>query len=281
MTDTFTVNDVGSLNGTYLNRERIEQAALTAGMSCRSASSGWCSFTRCKAVRAKMAERSHLSIGEVLSLLREEFPDVTISKIRFLESQGLVDPERTPSGYRKFYEHDVERLDTRQQREHWILAASNDENFLEGAAQAPSSSAGRGLPSSGAPPGPARLVRPGPSLIGLPTTRSVAAAKVCNPLVLRGGRPPLQPSDARSRSQRQRQRRNQRQTRRRSRPNAVRGDQANEVDFSPVSAVTPSLFASHRAESAPDEGSSRRAGAGDHAASPPAQSPVLAWWRCT
>ena len=39
----------------------------------------------------------HLSIGEVLGLLLEEFPDVTISKIRFLESQGLIDPERTPS----------------------------------------------------------------------------------------------------------------------------------------------------------------------------------------
>src|ERR1700722_9469245 len=69
-----------------------------------------------------MAERSHLSIGEVLSLLREEFPDVTISKIRFLESQGLVDPERTPSGYRKFYDHDVDRLRwiLRQQREHFL-----------------------------------------------------------------------------------------------------------------------------------------------------------------
>ena len=69
-----------------------------------------------------MAERTHLSIGEVLSLLREEFPDVTISKIRFLESQGLVDPERTPSGYRKFYDHDVERL-------RWILRQQR-ENFL-------------------------------------------------------------------------------------------------------------------------------------------------------
>jgi DNA-binding transcriptional MerR regulator len=69
-----------------------------------------------------MPERSHLSIGEVLSLLRDEFPDVTISKIRFLESQGLVDPERTPSGYRKFYEHDVDRL-------RWILRQQR-ENFL-------------------------------------------------------------------------------------------------------------------------------------------------------
>ncbi len=69
-----------------------------------------------------MAERTYLSIGEVLSLLQAEFPDVTISKIRFLESQGLLDPERTPSGYRKFYDTDVERL-------RWILRQQR-ENFL-------------------------------------------------------------------------------------------------------------------------------------------------------
>lgn len=69
-----------------------------------------------------MAGRAHLSIGEVLSLLHDEFPDVTISKIRFLESQGLVDPERTPSGYRKFYEEDIERL-------RWVLRQQRD-SFL-------------------------------------------------------------------------------------------------------------------------------------------------------
>ena len=57
-----------------------------------------------------MSDRAYLSIGEVLQLLQDEFPDVTISKIRFLESQGLIDPERTPSGYRKFYDPDIERL---------------------------------------------------------------------------------------------------------------------------------------------------------------------------
>jgi DNA-binding transcriptional MerR regulator len=67
-------------------------------------------------------ERAYLSIGEVLSALQEEFPDVTISKIRFLESQGLIDPERTPSGYRKFYDGDIERL-------RFILRAQK-ENFL-------------------------------------------------------------------------------------------------------------------------------------------------------
>ncbi|HQZ34146.1 MAG TPA: MerR family transcriptional regulator [Ilumatobacteraceae bacterium] len=64
----------------------------------------------------------YLSIGEVLALLLEEFPDVTISKIRFLESQGLIDPERTPSGYRKFYDLDVDRLRVilREQRENFL-----------------------------------------------------------------------------------------------------------------------------------------------------------------
>jgi DNA-binding transcriptional MerR regulator len=54
--------------------------------------------------------RDYLSIGEVLDSLRGDFPDVSISKIRFLESEGLVTPERTSKGYRKFYEQDVARL---------------------------------------------------------------------------------------------------------------------------------------------------------------------------
>jgi DNA-binding transcriptional MerR regulator len=71
---------------------------------------------------AELHDTDYLSIGEVLGLLLEEFPDVTISKIRFLESQGLIDPERTPSGYRKFYDADVEllRLILREQRENYL-----------------------------------------------------------------------------------------------------------------------------------------------------------------
>ncbi len=67
-------------------------------------------------------ERPYLSIGEVLGLLLEEFPDVTISKIRFLESQGLIEPERTSSGYRKFYDADIERLRVilREQKENYL-----------------------------------------------------------------------------------------------------------------------------------------------------------------
>lgn len=56
--------------------------------------------------------RNYLSIGEVLVTLKPEFPDVTISKIRFLESEGLITPERTASGYRKFFDGDVDRLRT-------------------------------------------------------------------------------------------------------------------------------------------------------------------------
>ena len=69
-----------------------------------------------------MSSKSYLSIGDVLTLLRAEFPDITISKIRFLESQGLVNPQRSPSGYRKFYEEDVERLRLvlRQQRDEFL-----------------------------------------------------------------------------------------------------------------------------------------------------------------
>jgi len=69
-----------------------------------------------------MSDSSHRSIGEVLGLLKHDHPDITISKIRFLESQGLISPERTPSGYRKFYDSDVERL-------RWILEQQRD-NFL-------------------------------------------------------------------------------------------------------------------------------------------------------
>jgi DNA-binding transcriptional MerR regulator len=63
--------------------------------------------------------RAYLGIGEVLARLRPEFPDVSVSKIRFLESEGLIEPARSPSRYRKFDEADVERL-------RYILTAQRD-----------------------------------------------------------------------------------------------------------------------------------------------------------
>lgn len=62
------------------------------------------------------------SIGQVLTLLKAEFPDISISKIRFLEGEGLVAPERAPSGYRRYAEQDIERLRyiLRMQRDHYL-----------------------------------------------------------------------------------------------------------------------------------------------------------------
>lgn len=64
--------------------------------------------------------RAYLSIGEVLTKLRGDFSDITISKIRFLESEGLIDPQRTPSGYRKFTSRDLDRL-------RYVLLAQRDQ----------------------------------------------------------------------------------------------------------------------------------------------------------
>jgi DNA-binding transcriptional MerR regulator len=61
-----------------------------------------------------------MSIGEVLAHLRTEFPDTTISKLRFLEAEGLVDPQRTASGYRKYSWNDVARL-------RFVLTAQRDQ----------------------------------------------------------------------------------------------------------------------------------------------------------
>lgn len=69
-----------------------------------------------------MPDQDLLSIGEVINQLRDEFPDVSVSKIRFLESQGLIDPHRTSSGYRQFGREELARLRfiLEQQRDHFL-----------------------------------------------------------------------------------------------------------------------------------------------------------------
>jgi DNA-binding transcriptional MerR regulator len=121
-----------------------------------------------------MAERAHLSIGEVLNLLQEEFPDITISKIRFLESQGLLDPERTPSGYRKFYDGDIERLRwiLRQQRENFLPLKVIKDRLAAGELDGPAVASGTTLTLAAAPsddgvemaaaPEPSAATRPAP-----------------------------------------------------------------------------------------------------------------------
>src|SRR5918993_501737 len=107
---------------------------LPAATRCRSASSAcsiWPPPARAVKSRPRPGEpvvsagahaRASLSIGEVLAQLRPEFSDITISKIRFLEAEGLIAPERTPSGYRKFSPQDVQRL-------RFVLAQQRD-NYL-------------------------------------------------------------------------------------------------------------------------------------------------------
>lgn len=65
--------------------------------------------------------RTH-SIGEVINLLKPDFPDVTVSKLRFLEGQGLVSPQRSSSGYRVFTDEDIRRIEyiLREQRDHYL-----------------------------------------------------------------------------------------------------------------------------------------------------------------
>ncbi|HEY5652098.1 MAG TPA: MerR family transcriptional regulator, partial [Acidimicrobiia bacterium] len=69
-----------------------------------------------------MEAQEALTIGEVINLLKADFPDISVSKVRFLESQGLLAPGRSDGGYRQFDHHDIERLRfiLGQQRDHFL-----------------------------------------------------------------------------------------------------------------------------------------------------------------
>jgi DNA-binding transcriptional MerR regulator len=93
-----------------------------------------------------------MSIGAVLDLLRGDFPDVTISKIRFLEAEGLVTPERTASGYRRFTAYDCARL-------RFVLTAQRDQYLPLKVIKAQLDAQPNGeLPQSGSAYGVPRLV---------------------------------------------------------------------------------------------------------------------------
>ena len=94
-----------------------------------------------------------LTIGEVLAVLRDDFPDVTISKIRYLESEDLVHPQRTPSGYRKFSRADVSRL-------RYVLTAQRDHYLPLRVIKEHLEALDRGEPL---PPGAAASATPPPS----------------------------------------------------------------------------------------------------------------------
>lgn len=113
-----------------------------------------------------------LSIGEVLQLLRSDFPDISISKIRYLESENLVEPARTPSGYRKFTRADAERLRyvLRMQRDHYLPLKVIREHLdaidrgLKPAPLTASDAAPRALVSTDSYPAPEDLVTSGQDL---------------------------------------------------------------------------------------------------------------------
>ena len=99
-----------------------------------------------------------LTVGAVVRALSQEFPDVTISKVRFLEAEGLVTPARTASGYRQFTPDDVERL-------RYVLRAQRDQFWpLQGHQGQPRGDRPRadpgGLPATGAPQAPAPVPDP-------------------------------------------------------------------------------------------------------------------------
>lgn len=107
-------------------------------------------------------DRGALSIGAVLDGLRDEFPEVTISKIRFLESEGLVHPARTASGYRQFSRVDVERL-------RFVLAAQRDHYLPLKVIKSQLDEWDRaGVPPAGGPRPPRPLATVTPSSDGLP-----------------------------------------------------------------------------------------------------------------
>ena len=109
-----------------MNRDRIDEVALQGGDEVQIGKYRLVYFASQArwqpAVRASTSPRSRMSIGEVLAACAADFPEVSISKIRFLEAEGLIEPERTPSGYRKFSHRDVERLRyvLSSQREHYL-----------------------------------------------------------------------------------------------------------------------------------------------------------------
>src|SRR6476469_1771084 len=93
-----------------------------------------------------------MSIGAVLDLLRGDFPDISISKIRFLEAEGLVTPQRTASGYRRFTAYDCARL-------RFILTAQRDQYLPLKVIKAQLDAQPDGaLPLAGSPYGVPRLV---------------------------------------------------------------------------------------------------------------------------
>ncbi len=118
-----TVTDSGSLNGTYVNGTLVDSARLNSGDVVQIGTFQM-AFYEGQGSRS-MSSRDYLTIGEVVQRLQPAYPDLSISKVRFLEEEGLITPERTAGGYRKFAASDVTRIEMilRLQRDHFFPLA--------------------------------------------------------------------------------------------------------------------------------------------------------------
>jgi len=120
--------------------------------------------------------RAYLGIGEVLARLRAEFPDVSVSKIRFLESEGLIEPARSPSNYRMFDAEDIERLRyiLTVQRDQYLPLRVIKERLVPPSAHGAPAATG---PADG-PPAPAEVAADGPDGGPLSRRQLLAAAGI-------------------------------------------------------------------------------------------------------
>lgn len=136
------------------------------------------------------------TIGEVLNQLKQDFEDISISKIRFLESEGLISPDRTESGYRKFSDDDVDRLRfiLTAQRDHYLplkVIREQLERVDSGQTDAPAANGTTGVLPGMEPPSPFEVLRaaeaegrrPGgdeqPFLEGPPPQASISFVEFC------------------------------------------------------------------------------------------------------
>ncbi len=125
-----------------------------------------------------MSSRDYLTIGEVVQKLQSTYPDLSISKLRFLEEEGLISPERTAGGYRKFTPSDVTRLEIilRLQREHFLplsvireRLADYDRGKLPPELERSGGAVAEPLPLGGEDEGPLPLDE-APNAIGVPVS---------------------------------------------------------------------------------------------------------------
>lgn len=127
--------------------------------------------------------RDYLSIGEVLESLRGDFADISISKIRFLESEGLIAPKRTPSGYRKFYPDDLERLKQvlLLQRDHFMPLRIIKDRLDLGELSLPAAAPSAARAANGRPASAEEMPAPDLTSVSLSRSELIDAAGLSEP----------------------------------------------------------------------------------------------------